>query len=64
MDYFFLSTLDEEAKDNPMIAIMDGNTGDKYARAAGKKGIDANGEIDCLILDMAEAGPIGMHIGN
>ena len=54
MDYFFLSTQDEEAKDNPMIAMVDESTGEKYARAAGKKGAGTSGEMDWLLMDMAD----------
>ena len=54
IDYFFLSTKDGEAKDNPMIGMVDESTGEKYARAAGKKGVGADGEMDWLIIDMVE----------
>ena len=54
MDYFFLSLKDEEAKDNPMIGMVDESTGEKYARAAGMKGVGADGEMDWLIIDMVE----------
>ena len=54
MDYFFLSTQDAEAKDNPMIAMVDESTGEKYARAAGKKGAGTSGEMDWLLMDMAD----------
>ena len=42
------------AKDNPMIGMVDESTGEKYARAAGKKGVGADGEMDWLIIDMVE----------
>ena len=46
INYFFLITKDEEAKDNPMIGMVDESTGEKYARAAGKKGVGTDGEMD------------------
>ena len=54
IDYLFLSTKDEEAKDNPMIGMVDESPGEKYPRAAGKKGIGSQGEMDWLIIDMVE----------
>ena len=54
MDYFFVSTRDEEAKENPIIAMVDEITRDRYARAAGHKGIGSDGEQGWLIKDMAE----------
>jgi len=69
MDYFFLSKKDEEAKENPMIAMVDESTGERYARAAGHKGIGTQGEMDWLIQDMVEelkswghAGGVNGHI--
>ena len=43
MDYHFMSKADEEAKVNPMLVVVNEQTGDKYARAAGKKGIGSEG---------------------
>ena len=52
MDYFFMSTKDEGAKENPLIVMMDEETGEKYARAVGHKGIGTAGERDWLVKDM------------
>ena len=52
MDYFFMSTKDEEAKENPLIVMMDEETGEKYARAVGHKGVGTAGERDWLVKDM------------
>ena len=52
MDYFFMSRKDEEAKENPVLGMVDESTGDKYARATGQKGLGKNGEMDWLIQDM------------
>ena len=64
-----MSKRDEEAKENPLIAMVDESTGERYARAAGHKGVGGNGEQDWLIKDMVEelrawghAGGTGGHI--
>ena len=49
-----MSTKDEEAKDNPNIVMVDEATGEKYARAVGKKGIGSNGEMEWLVRDMVD----------
>ncbi len=64
MDYFFMSKKDEEAKENPLIVMMDEETGEKYARAVGHKGVGTAGERDWLIKDMdAELKAWGHHGG-
>ena len=69
MDYFFMSKEDEATKKNPMIVMVDEQSGDKYARATGVKGTGHHGELDWLIKDMTEelkawghAGGTGGHI--
>ena len=52
MDYYFMSKVDEDAKTNPMIAMVDEGTGERYSRATGKKGVGVGGELDWLIQDM------------
>ena len=54
MDYFFMSKVDEKASQNPILVMIDEETGDKYARATGRKGIGTDGEMDWLIKDMEE----------
>ena len=54
MDYFYMSTEEERAMENPFITMLDESTGQKYARATGQKGLGNNGEMDWLIVDMAE----------
>ena len=49
-----MSKKDEDAKENPIIVMVDEITGDKYARATGRKGVGDNGELDWLIQDMVE----------
>ena len=38
MDYFFMSQADEKADKNPLIVMVDESTGEKYARAVGRRG--------------------------
>ena len=54
LDYFFMSKADEAAHENPLVVMLDEATGEKYARAVGRKGLGAQGEMDWLIKDMAE----------
>ena len=54
MDYYFMSKKDEEAKENPIMGMVDEQTGEKYARAVGNKGLGNPGDMDWLILDMVE----------
>ena len=49
-----MSNTDEEAKDNPVIGMIDEKTGEKNARATGKKGPGQGGELDWLVQDMVE----------
>ena len=60
MDLFFMSRKDEVAKQNSIIGMLDDETGEKYARAVGHKGIGKHGETGWLIQDMvAELKPFG-----
>ena len=43
----------ELAQDNPMLVMVDEQTGDKYARMTGAKGIGENQERDWLIKDIS-----------
>ena len=54
MDYFFMSQADEKADKNPLIVMVDESTGEKYARAVGKKGIGEENEMEWLVKDMSE----------
>ena len=53
MDYFFMSKVDESANVNPFIVMLDEDTGEKYARALGHKGLGQEREIEWLIKDMS-----------
>ena len=54
MDYFFMSQEEEKACENPLIVMVDEDTGNKYMRAVGKKGTGEGNEMDWLIKDMHE----------
>ena len=56
MDYFFMSKADEAAKDNPVICMLDEETGEKFARAVGQKGVGCNGEMNWLLQDTQSMG--------
>ena len=48
-----MSQRDEEAKSNPILVVLNENTNEKYARAAGQKGIGTEGNMQWLIKDVA-----------
>ena len=48
-----MSKADEEANANPVVVVVDEDTGEKYARAVGHKGIGHQREMDWLIKDMS-----------
>ena len=52
MDYFYMSQKDEEAKDNPILVVVNESSGEKYARAAGQKGVGSEGKQQWLIKDL------------
>ena len=54
LDYFFVSRADEAASANPVLVMLDEGTGERYARAVGKKGLGSDGEMDWLVKDAAE----------
>ena len=69
LDYFFVSSGDEAASDNPILVMLDESTGEKWARAVGQKGLGVDGNMDWLIKDLSEelkswghAGGEGGHI--
>ena len=54
MDYFFMSKKDQDAKENPIVVIVNEETNERYARATGQKGIGTEGVMDWLIRDVSE----------
>ena len=63
MDYFYMSKKDEEAKKNPMLAVINEATGEKYARAVGNKGLENGIMADWLIRDLSEEMRTWGHAG-
>ena len=69
MDYFFMSKQDEDAKENPILVVLNEDTNEKYARATGRKGVGTEGVMEWLVKDVHEelkswghAGGTGGHI--
>ena len=48
-----MSKVDELVNVNPFIVMLDEDTGEKYARALGHKGLGQEREIEWLIKDMS-----------
>ena len=63
MDYCFMSQEDEKAGENPVTLMVDEETGDKYARAVGNKGIGEDGEREWLVKDVSEELKVWGHPG-
>ena len=63
MDYFFMSQEDEKAGENPILVAVDEGTGDKYARAAGSKGVGEEGEDHWLVKDLSAERKSWGHTG-
>ena len=53
MDYFYMSQKDEEAKENPNLVVINEASNEKYARAAGQKGVGTEGAVQWLIKDVS-----------
>ena len=51
LNYHFMSTRDAENGRNPVLAMKDESTGNRYMRAVGHKGVDG---MDWLIKDLHE----------
>ena len=49
LDYFFLSEAVQDASPNPVLVMLDESTGERYARAVGRKGV-----ADWLIKDLSD----------
>ena len=54
MYYFFMSKEDEEACRNPCLVMKNEQTGERYARAVGQKGLGTEGEMDWQIKDISQ----------
>ena len=53
LDYFYMSQADEDACANPILIMVDESTGEKYARAAGSKGLTGEDSSQWLVRDIA-----------
>ena len=51
-DYFFLTKEDEHGNKNPMVVMIDEETGETYARSVSQKGLGEDGEMEWLVEDM------------
>ena len=51
-DYFFLTKEEEAGNKNPMIVMVDEETGETYARSVSQKGLGEDGELEWLVEDM------------
>ncbi len=51
MDYFYMSQEDDDAGRNPLLVMVNEQSGEKFARALGQKGVPADGSLDWAIKD-------------
>ena len=63
MDYFYASGRDEKAKENPMLVVINEESGEKYARAVGNKGLENKEIAEWLIKDLSEEMKTWGHAG-
>ena len=63
MDYFYMSQRDEEAKDNPMLVVLNLESNEKFARMTGRKGVGEAGERDWLIKELSREMRTWGHAG-
>lgn len=52
MDYFFCPRPNGKASENPLLVMADEESGSRYARAVGQKGLVGGQEMSWLIEDM------------
>ena len=53
LDYFFMTREDADKGTNPMIVMVDEQSGEKYSRATGIKGLGVWTEMEWLIRDLS-----------
>ena len=63
MDYFYMSSKEEQDGNNPLVVMVDEETGYKYARMVWKKGLGRDGEMEWLVRDMSEELKSWGHVG-
>ena len=62
IDYFYMGSKDEQDGNNPLVVMVDEETGDRYARMVRKKGLGSDGEMEWLVRDMSEELKSWRHI--
>ena len=62
MDYFYMSQRDEEAKEKPMLVVLNEESHEKFERMTGRKGAGEAEEGDWLIKELSRT-PVGMVAG-
>ena len=60
LNYHFMSTRDAENGDNPLLAMKDESTGNRYLRAVGQKGVEG---MEWLVKDLHEELKSWGHMG-
>ena len=60
LNYHFMSTRDAENGDNPVLAMKDESTGNRYLRAVGQKGVEG---MEWLVKDLHEELKSWGHMG-
>ena len=60
LNYHFMSTCDAENGKNPVLAMKDESTGNRYLRAVGHKGVEG---MDWLVKDLHEEQKSWGHMG-
>ena len=65
LNYHFISTQDQDNSENPVLAMKDESTGNRYLRAVGQKGVEG---MEWLVKDLLEElkswGRMGGPAGN
>ena len=54
MDYFYMSQKDEEAKENPILVVLNEESNEKYPTATGIKGVGTEGIQEWLVQYICE----------
>ena len=58
-----MSSKDEQDGNDPLVVMVDEETGDKCARMVEKKGLGSDGEMEWLVRDMSEELKSWRHVG-
>jgi len=63
MDYFYMNTEDEEKQTNPVLVVVNEETGEKHAVAVGNKGVGEAKEDHWAVMDVSEELKVWGHPG-